>query len=86
MYIDKPLTVKKGGDNMYRELLGEMLKRGITRKELADKIGVSDKTIRNKICGRTDFSWSEIKAIRDIVAPDFGLEELFVKANEQLNQ
>lgn len=84
MYLNKPLTVERS-DKMYRELLGEMMKRGITRKQLAKKIGISDKTIRNKISGRTDFNWSEVQAIRDIVAPDFSIEELFKKDVEQLN-
>ncbi|HZJ85807.1 MAG TPA: hypothetical protein VFC83_01660 [Erysipelotrichaceae bacterium] len=62
---------------MYRELLGEMVKCGLTREELAKQIGVSEKTLFNKLNGATDFSWTEVKAIRDIVAPDYQLETLF---------
>lgn len=64
---------------MYRELLGEMVKHGITRKMLADKLGITSKTLFNKINGKTDFTWEEVKKIRSIVAPTKTLDELFKK-------
>lgn len=64
---------------MYRELLGEMVKKGITRKFLAKQLGITPKTLFNKINGITDFSWNEVKKIRDIVAPNMKIEELFKK-------
>ncbi|PRR77648.1 hypothetical protein CLLI_22120 [Clostridium liquoris] len=66
---------------MYRELLGEIVKKGLNRKKLAEKIGVSEKTLRNKLNGKTDFTWSEVKKIRDIVAPEYTLEKLFEKSD-----
>ena len=62
---------------MYRELLGEMVKKGITRKTIARELKISDKTLFNKLNGITEFTWSEIKLIRKIVAPDKKLEDLF---------
>ena len=62
---------------MYRELLGEMVKRGITRNEIAQKLGITPKSLFNKINGKTEFTWKEVKAIRKIVAPEKTLEELF---------
>ena len=64
---------------MYRELMGEMVKHGITRKVLANRLGITSKTLFNKINGVTDFTWEEVKKIRDIVAPNKTLEELFEK-------
>jgi len=66
---------------MYRELLGEMTKRGLTRVQLAEELGISEKSLRNKINGKTDFKWSEVKRIRDIVAPSASIEILFQKSN-----
>ena len=66
---------------MYRELLGEMTKKGLTRIQLAEELGMSEKSLRNKINGKTDFKWSEVKRIRDIVAPTASIELLFQKAN-----
>ena len=62
---------------MYRELLGEMVKRGITRNEIAQKLEITPKSLFNKINGKTEFTWKEVKAIRKIVAPEKTLEELF---------
>lgn len=62
---------------MYRELLGEIVKKGLTKKELAKGIGISEKTLFNKLNGNSDFTWSEVKEIRNIVAPDIPLEKLF---------
>ncbi|RXI55261.1 transcriptional regulator [Clostridium tetani] len=65
---------------MYRELLGELVKKGLTKKDLAKKIGVSEKTIFNKLNGKSDFTLSEIKKIRDLVCPGASLEKLFEKS------
>jgi DNA-binding XRE family transcriptional regulator len=67
---------------MYRNLKGEIIKANLTIAKLAIKIGVTEKTLRNKINGETEFSWSEVLKIRKIVAPHLTLEELFEKANE----
>ena len=62
---------------MYRVLRGEMVKKGIAVSELAHQINVAEKTLRNKLSGRTDFLWSETLKIRKIVSPEMSLEELF---------
>lgn len=74
---------KKGGTHMYRELLGEMVKKGITRKFIAKKLRISDKTLFNKLNGITEFTWSEIKLIRKLVAPNKKLEDLFKTVDEK---
>ncbi len=65
---------------MYRILKGEMVKIGLPISDLAQKIGVSEKTLRNKLNGCTDFTWSEVLAIKKIVNPEMKIEELFVKS------
>lgn len=62
---------------MYRCLKGEMVKSGLSIAVLAEKVGVSEKTMRNKLHGRTEFTWSEINKIKGFVAPNMLLEELF---------
>ena len=54
---------------MFRVLRGEMLKTGMTITELASRIGVAEKTLRNKINGDTEFTWSEVCKIHKIVNP-----------------
>lgn len=68
---------------MYRILRGEMVKKGLTITKLAEKIGVSEKTLRNKIHGETDFSWHEVCAIHRLVNPNMSKEELFAKEEKQ---
>lgn len=62
---------------MYRELLGEMAKKGVSRRQLAESIGMSEKTLFNKLNGRTDFTWNEVNKIRNVINPAITLEELF---------
>lgn len=62
---------------MYSFLRGEMIKADITIASLADKVGVSEKTMRNKLNGETDFTWKEALKIRNIVNPDMKMETLF---------
>ena len=68
---------------MYRELLGEMIKKGITRKEVAKLLGITPKTFFNKMNGRTEFTWTEVKAIRQMVAPEKTLDDLFKESETQ---
>lgn len=62
---------------MYRELLGELIKKGISKKDLAKSLEISEKTLFNKLNRKSDFTFSEAKKIRDIVAPYESLERLF---------
>lgn len=62
---------------MYRFLRAEMVKSNIPMYKLAQQIGVTEKTLRNKLNGKTDFTWQEALKIRRIVNPKMELEELF---------
>lgn len=62
---------------MYRTLKAEMVRANISIKQLAIRIGITERSLRNKINGKTEFLWSETLKIRKIVAPDMSLEELF---------
>lgn len=62
---------------MYRVLKGEMVKADISIHDLAMKIGITERSLRNKINGVTAFTWTEVLKIRSIVSPDMSLEDLF---------
>ena len=64
---------------MYLILKGEMIKKKITIANLANEIGVTEKTLRNKINGDTEFTWSEVCKIHKIVNAAMTKEELFKK-------
>ena len=48
---------------MYPNLELELFKHKITRKELAQQLGISIATLRNKMSGRNEFTFREIKKI-----------------------
>lgn len=62
---------------MYRTLKAEMVRADISIKQLAIQIGITERSLRNKINGKTEFLWSETLKIRKIVSPGMTLEELF---------
>lgn len=68
---------------LYRNLKGEMVKKDLTITKLAGLIGVTEKTLRNKINGDTEFTWSEVCSIHKIVNPKMPKEELFYKEEKQ---
>ena len=63
---------------MYPNLEVEMLRKKITNKALARIIGVSDKTIQNKMHGETEFTLPEAMTIMELF-PEFNLFYLFEK-------
>lgn len=68
---------------MYSFLRGEMIRNNISIIGLSKEIGVSEKTLRNKLKGETDFTWTEALAIRRIVNPTMNMDELFVSDEER---
>ena len=62
---------------MYLILRGEMVKKKITIYKLAEMINISEKSLRNKINGDTEFTWSEIQKVHRIVNPEMSKDELF---------
>ena len=62
---------------MYRTLKAEMVRSDISVKQLAIRIGITERSLRNKINGVTAFTWSETLKIRKIVSPGMPLEDLF---------
>lgn len=67
---------------MYLRLRYEITRKGFTIEQFAKVIGVSEKTLRNKINGVTDFTWMECLMIREKLETDVPLEELFQKEGE----
>lgn len=66
--------------------MAEMARRDLTTDDLAKIIKINPRTVRNKLYGRTEFKWPEVIKIRDSIAPDKTLEELFEKSNGNKTQ
>lgn len=69
----------------YPVLIGEMAKRQIKKKDVAECIGVCYKAFDNKVNGRVAFTWPEVQKIRRDFFSDIQVDELFVTAAELEN-
>lgn len=58
-----------------------MKQENISRADLQSLLGVSEKTIRNKLSGKTDFTWEEARKIRNNFFPQDDFAELFEQSN-----
>lgn len=72
--------------SVYPVLSGEIARRGIKKKAIADVLGISDKAFRNKMAGKTAFTWPEVCTLNETYFPDIETAKLFerdAKAEEK---
>ena len=62
---------------MFTNLKGELSKKGITNKDLAELLGVDVKTIQNRLSGKCDWTLKEVIQITKFLFPEYRLEWLF---------
>lgn len=62
---------------MIHNLIAEMAINKITRKELSEATGIKQRTLSDKLSGRTEFTLAEMIAIRDACFPEKTLDYLF---------
>lgn len=62
---------------MYLYLVYRMKAKGISNEMMCKALGVTEKTLRNKIQGITPFTWDEVKTVRQSFFPEESIEELF---------
>ena len=62
---------------MYRVLIGKMAENNISRKQIAEKMGVTEKSVGSWINGTVNINLLQAKQLRDIVAPEMSIDELF---------
>lgn len=61
----------------YPRLEEEIFKRGIKKKAIAKKLGIAERTLSNKLAGRSALTWPEASIIRDTFFPDMDKDDLF---------
>lgn len=66
----------------YEHLDVALYKKGITKKGVAQALGICERTLRAKINGESSFTWSEIKTIQSLYFPDVELDVLFQETKE----
>ena len=62
---------------MYGNLARVLRERKITMKAYAEFLGVSEKTIQNKMSGRTEFTLDEALKTCAIICPEYKLDFVF---------
>lgn len=65
---------------MYRNLEAELIRKDISRDDLAEAIGKSYNTLSNKMIGKAPFLYDEVLTIKRKFFPDCDLEYLFQKS------
>ena len=67
---------------VYRILVGEIAKRGIKKKAIAESIGICGKSLNNKLNGTSPFTWPEVVTIRERFFPDMDTDYLFATTDQ----
>ena len=49
--------------------------RGITQKSCAESLGITEKTLYNKMTGSTEFTYSEVQKLR-LLLPEYNIDYL----------
>ena len=62
---------------MYPNLDAEMAREKVTTKAVAEALGLDERSVRNKIAGKTKFFYIETVKIKDTFFPEADLEYLF---------
>lgn len=62
---------------MYNNLKAEMARRSIKGKDIAKALGMREAKLSSRLTGKTEFSFKEAKAIRDVFFPYEEMDYLF---------
>ena len=66
---------------VYPTLRGEIAKRGIKKSVIAERAGITERTLYSKLSGLTSFTWEEVCVISETFFPDLDRNTLFAKTN-----
>ena len=69
---------------MYKNLTSVLKSKNITNKQLATVLGISEKSVDNKLNGRTDFTLPEYQKTC-ILLKEYDGDWLFEKAKGEIN-
>ncbi len=68
---------------MYNYLKGKIVERGMRQTIIADALGISPKSLGQKLSGKRDFKWDEVCLIQSRFFPDIDKDTLFAAAEEK---
>ena len=73
------MEIERSG-RMYANLANELRNKKITNRVIAELIGCDEKTVFNKLNGKSDFTITEGLLIRHNVLPEFDMDYLFTRS------
>lgn len=62
---------------MFLTLRAEMVRHGVSKDDIAKLLGQNEKTTRNRLSGKLDFTVWEMKKIKDKFFPKLTVDYLF---------
>lgn len=60
-----------------------MKQENVSRADIQNLLGVSEKTVRNKLSGETDFTWGEVRKIGNNFFPKDDFNKLFEQTESE---
>lgn len=76
------MIFQKEGDYVYQELIVEMVRKGVSQKELAQLIGMSESALSLRLSGKVNLLFSEAVKIKKALNSQLHLEVLFEKKDD----
>lgn len=64
---------------IYPNLAGEIAKKGITKKSMAEQLGMQYKAFTNRMYGKTPLTFDDAVKIKNMFFPESSIEFLFEK-------
>ena len=64
---------------MYKNVKAQIILSGLSRKDLAQKLGIQYNTLNHKLSGKSVFTLDEAMAIKRILGSNIPIEQLFEK-------
>jgi len=67
---------------MLKNLARLLYDKGMSKKEYADFLGVNEKTVQNKLNGKTALTYPEAQKTQSMLFPEYRSEYLFAEADQ----
>lgn len=64
----------------YPVLAGKIAERGIKKKAIAERVGITPRALNMKLNGHSQFTWPEVVAMQTTFFPDISKEDLMRRA------
>lgn len=67
---------------VYPEKEAKIATRGIKKKTMASRLGISERCLYNKMKGKTPFTWKEVEVLQKDFFPDMTKEEIMHRVDD----